>query len=142
MLSLPSRVYTYDQGLPIGSTSMSIQKSLIWEKSWMELTVARVRKNSLHSINSDKGLNVGSSRSPGLMVFNILAVAIIGDPQKKYRHLFSCWYSLQPWFSSPLLWYVVCYLIIFNQVLFCLNHLKCILLIAKPLTDIRVFGNI
>ena len=74
-------------------------------------------RGSHHSISNDRGLNDGSS-SPGLMIFVIPAVTKIWALQKKFRHVFSCWYSLQGWFSSLLLWYIVFYLIFFNKVLF------------------------
>lgn len=74
-------------------------------------------RGSHHSISNDRGLNDGSS-SPGLMIFVIPAVTKIRALQKKFRHVFSCWYSLQGWFSSLLLWYIVFYLIFFNKVLF------------------------
>lgn len=65
----------------------------------MELNVARVGERQPPIQLAMTGLNGGSSRSPGLMVFVIPAVTKIGFPQKKLRHFFSWWYSLQARFS-------------------------------------------
>ena len=81
----------------------------------------RWERGGHHSISNERGLNGGSSRSPGLMVFAIPAVTKIWALQKKFRHFFSCWYRLQAWFSSLLLWYIVFYIIFFNKVLSCLS---------------------